>query len=59
MMFADDTVVFTHVKTYQEAAQKLSTALTHMHNWLTNFCLSFCLNTQKSLPGKERASKCN
>lgn len=46
-MFADDTVIFTHAKTYQEAAQKLSTALTHIYNWLTNFCLS--LNTKKKV----------
>lgn len=47
MMFADDTVIFTHAKTYQEAAQKLSTALTHMYTWLTDSSLS--LNTRKKV----------
>lgn len=55
MIFADDTVIFTHAKNYQEAAQKLSTALTRMYKWLTNFCLS--LNTKKKSTSEGKSFK--
>lgn len=40
LMYADDTVIFTYAENPQDAAQKLTTALTHIQEWLISSCLS-------------------
>lgn len=47
LMYADDTVIFTYAENPQAAAQKLTTALTHIQEWLIDSCLS--LNAKKTV----------
>ncbi len=46
-MYADDTVVYTHAKTKEQAAIKLTAALNKVSDWLCHSCLS--LNTSKTV----------
>lgn len=46
-LYADDAVIFTPAKNMTEAAQILTTALSHVQDWLTNSCLA--LNVKKSV----------
>ena len=39
LMYADDTVVFTHGKTAEEAATKVTDVLENITSWLNNNCL--------------------
>ncbi len=38
-MYADDAVIFTHAKNYQEIASTLTSAMAHIDDWLTKSCL--------------------
>jgi len=46
-LYADDTVLYVHAKTKQEAAAILSAALAPVSNWLNESCLH--LNTKKTV----------
>ena len=46
-MYADDTVIYVHATTKQQAACKLTTAMAHVKHWLNNSCLH--LNTKKTV----------
>ncbi len=45
-MYADDTVIFTHARTTELAAEKLSVAMERITQWLEQSCLT--LNTGKT-----------
>lgn len=40
-MYADDTVIYTHAKTREQAASKLTVVLNNVSDWLTHCCLTF------------------
>ena len=46
-MYADDTVLYVHGKNKQQTVTKLTAALVHVSDWLTNSCLH--LNTNKTV----------
>ena len=46
-MYADDTVLYTHTKTKEQAATKLTGALVHVSDWLKTSSLHF--NTNKTV----------
>lgn len=46
-MYADDTVVYTHAKTKEHAAKKLTAALKEVSDWLYRSCLT--LNVSKTV----------
>lgn len=46
-LYVDDTVLYTHAKTKQEAAAILSGAMVPVSHWLRNSCLH--LNTTKTV----------
>ena len=46
-MYADDTVIYTHAKTREQAAAKLTAVLTKVSDWLTLSCLT--LNVSKTV----------
>ena len=46
-MYADDTVLYVHAKTRQQAALKLTSALNKVSDWLTYNCLT--LNVSKTV----------
>jgi len=46
-MYADDTVVYTHAKTREQAALKLTAALNKVSDWLNHSCLT--LNVSKTV----------
>uniref|UniRef100_A0A3P8TK54 Reverse transcriptase domain-containing protein n=1 Tax=Amphiprion percula TaxID=161767 RepID=A0A3P8TK54_AMPPE len=47
IMYADDTVVYTHGDTVEEVAQKLTIEMRKVSNWLKNSCLT--LNVEKTV----------
>lgn len=47
LMYADDTVLFTHGKDLGQVANKLTQTLTNVSMWLKNSCLT--LNTEKTV----------
>lgn len=48
-MYADDTVVYTHAKTAELAAAKLTIALERITHWLDQSCLSLNVNKTKGM----------
>ena len=46
-MYADDTVVYTHAKTAELAAAKLTTGLERINHCLDQSCLSINVNKTK------------
>ena len=46
-MYADDTVLYTHAKNKQLAADRLNEAMVHVSDWLRSSCLH--LNTNKTV----------
>ena len=48
-MYVDDTVVYTHAKTAELAAAKLTTALKWITHWLHQSCLSLNVKKTKSM----------
>ncbi len=53
-MYADDAVIFTHAKNYQEIAFTLTSAMAHIDDWLTKSCLYLNIKKQSvwRLPNK-------
>lgn len=47
IMYADDTVLFTHARTKELAASKLSSTMVKVSDWLNESCLS--LNVSKTV----------
>ena len=47
LMYADDTVIFTHGKDVHTVANKLTAAMERVAEWLSDSCLT--LNTEKTL----------
>lgn len=43
-MYADDTVIFTHAKTKEQAAAKIIAATCKVSNWFTNSCSTLNIN---------------
>lgn len=48
-MYADDTVVYTHAKTAELAAAKLTAALDRIQHWLDQSCLSLNVSKTKGM----------
>lgn len=46
-MYADDTVIFTYVKTAESAAEKLKDATEKITQWLEQSCLSLNISKTK------------
>jgi len=42
-MYADDTVLFTHARTKELAASKLSSAIAKVSNWSNNVSKTVCM----------------
>ena len=43
-MYADDTVLYVHAKSKEQAATKLTEALVHISDWLKRSCLHLNIN---------------
>ena len=48
-MYADDTIVYTHAKTTELAAAKLTITLERVMHWLDQSCLSLNVNKTKGM----------
>ncbi len=48
-MYADDTVLYTHAKTAELAAKKLTAAMERITEWLDQSCLSLNISKTKGM----------